>query len=70
MIAEEKVISVEFSHNPHLKETDVFFNGRAPKVNSAVEKHPNEWQSDRVGESLYRLVILFLIRLIRTQHAC
>lgn len=50
MIAEEKMISVEFSHNPYLKETDVLFNGRVPKVNSAVEKHLDEQLSDWVGD--------------------
>lgn len=51
MIAEETMISVKFSHNPYLRETKVSFNGKAPRVNSAVEKHLDSQLCNWVSET-------------------
>ena len=47
------MISVEFAHNPYLLETKVLFNGRPPKINSAIEKFEDkplvEWANEVPG---------------------
>ena len=36
------MVSAELSHNPFLLETEVLFNGRAPRFNSAAKKHEHQ----------------------------
>ena len=49
-MAKTKKAVAELSYNPYLRITDVTFNGRAPRINSLVEKHINkklqEWIKD------------------------
>ena len=44
------MVNVELIHNPYLRETQIRFNGREPRVNSAIEKYFDKKLVDWVNE--------------------
>ena len=50
MTGERQMVKVELEYNPYLMETHVKFNGRAPRVNSLVEKYQTSKLQDWIRE--------------------
>ena len=42
--------NVKLTHNPYLLETTVLFNGRPPRINSAIERYEKRPLVDWIGD--------------------